>query len=128
MRQLLKLGELSDQPQQRGWAPVCAPRIAALLIGGARLEQDPAELKHLPVRGWEVIGKARREERCHSASVERRNESRRPPGRNPRGRGLLRRGFVARLACSAEATGFTSLLPASQYPSGAGIQFGWILL
>src|SRR4051794_20326584 len=30
--------------------------------------------------------------------------SRRPPGRNPRGRALLRRGFVARLACSAQAT------------------------
>jgi hypothetical protein len=40
----------------------------------------------------------------------------------------LRRGFVARLACSAGATGFASLLPTSQNPSGAEIQFGWILL
>jgi hypothetical protein len=44
---------------------------------------------------------------------------RRPPGRNPKGRGLLRRGFVARLACSAGATGFASLLPTPQNPSGA---------
>jgi len=54
--------------------------------------------------------------RCIGRAAQRR---RRPPGRNPKGRGLLRRGFVARLACSAGATGFASLLPTPQNPSGA---------
>ena len=43
---------------------------------------------------------------CIGRAAQRRG---RPPG-NPKGRGLLRRGFVARLACSVGATGFASLL------------------
>ena len=80
------------------------------------------------MRPGEAIGQARREERCRSASVERRNEAGARQAATREGRGLLRRGFVVRLACSAEATGFASLLPASQNPSGAEIQFGRILL
>jgi len=46
------------------------------------------------LRPGEAIGQARREERCRSASVERRNAAGAREARNPQGRGLLRGGIV----------------------------------
>src|SRR2546423_7150319 len=63
-----------------------------------------SQIEASALRPGEVIGQARREERCPSASVERRNEAGAPQAATREGRVLLRRGFVARLACSAEAT------------------------
>ena len=64
------------------------------------LERYSAKLNRLRCASGEAIGQARHEERCQSASVERRNaagarEARNPPTRNPKGgRGLLRGGIV----------------------------------